>query len=430
MMKSQIKKINQNQVELSIGLDKEELARYISKAESEFGQNLQIDGFRKGKAPREFVRKHIPEDQIKESAIQSALQGSLSRALDEQSLDAANVSQLSVKENTPQNLNYSVLVTLYPDINVIGLGSIKVQRKKIEVDPKEVAETLATIQSSRSTLAKKDAPAAEGDRVEVDFEVSEDGHIIKGGVSKSHPLVIGKKNFIPGFEDELVGMKKDDEKSFSLKAPKNYHHKEVAGKKLDFKVKITDVKQVVQPELNDEFVKSLGRFQNMEQLILNIKEGLTHEKEDKETERVRLEVLDKVIEKSKMALPEAMVNEQLDRLVQNFDADLHQHNMELSLYLAQAGKTQDDLRKEWQPEAERQVKIALVLHKIGREKQIVVDPAEVDEAVSELVQAAVAQNPGSEASLDLSLLRSRVASQLMSRKTLEFIEGVCVEPAL
>src|SRR3990167_5740449 len=149
-----------------------------------------------------------------------------------------------------------------------------------------------TVKASRSIFHDKDGMVENGDRVEVDFEVRHEGQILEGGISKNHPLIIGGKNFIPGFEDNLLGMKKDENRAFSLVAPKDYYIKKIAGQKLDFTVKINNIKSVELPKVDDEFVKSLGNFQNLNQLIDSIKDGITEEKKLKEKQRIRLEIID------------------------------------------------------------------------------------------------------------------------------------------
>ena len=335
-------------------------------------------------------------------------------------------TDLSVKENTPAKLVYSVKLQIFPEVKLPTLADIKVSRRDVVVEPKEIDEALETVKASRAVLTDTDGPAVKGDRLEIDFEVKENGVLIDGGQSTNHPVVIGKENFVPGFEDQLIGLKKGEWKEFSLTAPKDFANKTVAGKKLDFVVTVKDIKKVTLPELIDEFVKTLGKFENLDQLMLNIRDGLTEEKKEKETQRVRLEIMNALINRTTCVASLAMIEDQLTTMVQNFDQELHRHDMELSLYLAKIGKTQEDIKKEWRPEAERQVKMALILHAVAHENNIEITKEEIDEALESLVQSTMLRNGGANPNLDMERMRSSIQSRLLSEKTFQFLEKTCV----
>jgi len=426
MATSTNKKLDADHIELNVELDREELAGYVRLAEDALNQEVAIDGFRLGKAPREKLRQHVGEAQVLESALQTAIQRSLSQVIIEQKLDVIETTDLSVKENTPAKLVYSVKLHVFPEVKLPDLASIKVNRRDVIVEPKEIDEALETVKASRAILVDATGPAVKGDRLEVDFEVKEGGKLIDGGERVNHPVVIGKENFIPGFEDQLIGLKKDERKEFSLTVPKDFANKTVAGKKLDFAVTVKDVKKVTLPELNDEFVKTLGKFENLDQLMLNIRDGITEEKKDKESQRVRLEIMNALIDKATCTASTVMIEDQLTNMLQNFDQDLHRHNMELSLYLAKIGKTQEDIKKEWRSEAERQVKMALILHAVSRENSIEITSEETDEALESLVQSTMLRNGGASPNLDMERMRSSIQSRLLSEKTFQFLEKTCV----
>lgn len=418
------KKTGQDALELLVDLNREDLAGYISDTEAELGKDLEVSGFRKGKVPRDVIRKEIGEASIREAALQSAIQASVDKIVAEQKLDVLEASNLAIKENSAEKLVFSVALKLFPEVILPDLNTIKAERKPVAVDPKEVDDTLETIRSSRAILTDSADPAAKGDRVEVDFEITENGKPIEDGVSKNHPVTIGAGNFVPGFEDQLSGMKKGEHKQFSLTVPSDFANKTIAGKKLDFSVTMQDVKKVALPELTDEFARTLGKFENADQLILDVKDGLLEEKKQKENQRLRLAIINTILEKAKCAAPETMVAAQVESMIQNLDQDLHRHDMELNMYLVKLGKTQDDLRKDWRPEAERQVKMGLVLHAIAHENHIAADPKEVDEALNQLAQSVLAQN-GADFRLDLGRLRARIQSELLNEKTLEFLGQRC-----
>ncbi len=425
-MTSTNKRIDADHIELAVELGRDELAEYVRLAEDAHGQELSIDGFRPGKAPREKVRQHVGEAQILETALQTAVQQSLAKVVAEQKLDVIEATDLSVKENTPEKLVYTVNLHVFPEVVLPSLKDIKVSRREIVVEPKEVDDALETVKASRAILNDTDEAAAKGDRLEVDFEVKEKGVLIEDGASSNHPVVIGKENFIPGFEDQLIGLKKGETKEFSLTAPKDFANKTIAGKKLDFSVTIKDIKKVTLPELTDEFAKSLGKFENLDQLMLNLRDGLTEEKKEKENQRVRLEVMNDLIDKSKCTAAPSMIEDQLTSMMQNFEQDLHRHNMELSLYLAKIGKTQEDIKKEWKPEAERQVKMALILHAVARQNNIEVTKEETDAALESLIQSTMLRDGATKPNLDMDRMRTSIQSRLFNEKVFQFLEATCV----
>ncbi len=432
-MTSTNKKLDADHIELAVELGRDELAEYVRSAEDALIQEVTIDGFRPGKAPRDKVRQHVGEAQVLESALQTAVQQSLAKVIAEQKLDVIEATDLSVKENTPDKLVYSVKLQIFPEVKLPELTSIKVSRRDVVIDNKEIDEALETVKASRAVLTATDEPAVKGDRLEVDFEVKEKDVLIEDGTSVNHPVVIGKENFVPGFEDQLIGLKKGERKEFSLTAPKDFANKTVAGKKLDFAVTVKDIKKVTLPVLDDAFAKSLGQFENLDQLMLNIRDGLTEEKKDKENQRVRLEIMNGLIAKTVCTASPSMVEDQLTTMMQNFDQDLHRHDMELSLYLAKIGKTQEDIKKEWRPEAERQVKMALVLHAIARENNLEITREETDEALESLIQSTMLRSPagggqggGASPNLDMERMRSTIQSRLLSEKTFQFLEKTCL----
>ena len=424
-MNHALKKIDQNQTELVIELDRNDLKKYIEQVESELGKGLQLDGFRKGKVPKDLLKKNLDAKQVLESALDLAMRDSLAKTTEKEKLDVLNASNLEIKENNPEKLIYKVMLTLFPEIKIQDFSKLKVAKREIQVEQKDIDGTLETIKASRSILHDKDGTVQGGDRVEVDFEVRHNGQILEGGISKNHPLTIGGKNFIPGFEDNLVGMKKDEERSFSLVSPKDYYVKKIAGQKLDFTVKINNIKSVELPKVDDEFAKGLGKFQNLNQLMDSIKEGVMEEKKLKEKQRVRLEIINHIIKNSSILIPEILVNQQLDSMINNLDKDLHANGMELSLYLVQMGKTQDDLRKQWRDEAEKQVKIVMILHKIAKDNKISASQEEVEETLATTVQSMVTKGEVDKMSLDVESLRNNISSRILNDRVFDFLEKTC-----
>lgn len=424
-MEHSLKKIDQNKYELSVELGRGDLFGYLKKAEDRVVKETQIKGFRKSKAPKDIVREKVGSQYILEQALDFALKDSLAKTLNEQKLEVMKVSDINIKENSSSKLLYTVAVTTFPLIKLADISEIKVKKREVDIEPKEVENAMEFLRTSRAKFMAKEGPVEKGDRVELDFEITSGGLPLEGGVSKNHPLVIGDNKFIPGFEDRLLGMKINEERRFSLNAPADYFHKSVAGKKLDFLVKLTNIQTVEKPVLNDDFAKGLGRFRGLRELKENIQGGILEEKKTKEKQHLRLEILSKIFENSKIELPKDMVDEKLNEMIIGFDNDLHIKGMELSLYLAHLGKTEDDLRKDWRLEAEKQVGYALILNKIAKTQNLYPRPEEIEEGLNQAVQNMASRGQFNPENIDTEELKNAVTSDLTNERVFNFLEKIC-----
>src|SRR3989338_11488311 len=285
-MLTKLKPVANSQIELEVEVNKEELREYLEKASENLSRAISVAGFRPGKVPFEVLRKEIGDKKILEEALEMAVVGSLARAAEKEKLEVMASSELKITENTADLLRYSVKLMLYPEVKLGDYKNLNVEKKKeVKTEDGEIEEAIKYILKSRATYQDFDGPAEKDHHREIDFEVGTGGQPVEGGKSENHPFVLGKGNFIPGFEDQLVGLKKGEIKEFSLETPNDYYQKSLAGKKLDFKVTVKSVKTVLVPELNDDFIKSLGKFSSQEELKKNIAEGIKAEKEQKEVER-------------------------------------------------------------------------------------------------------------------------------------------------
>ncbi|TSC73792.1 MAG: trigger factor [Parcubacteria group bacterium Gr01-1014_44] len=420
-MITKLKPVANSQTELEVELNKEELREYLEKASETISQAVSIAGFRPGKVPFEILRKEIGDKKILEEALEMAVVGSLAKAAEKEKLKVMASSELKIMENTADLLRYSVRLMLYPEVKLGNYKNLGLQKKEVKVEDKEIEEAVRYILKSRAAYQDFNGPAENGHHLEIDFEVSTGGQSVEGGKSENHPFVLGQGNFIPGFEEQLAGLKKGEAKEFSLEAPDDYYQKSLAGKKLDFKITVKSVKTVLVPELNDDFIKSLGQFSSQEELKKNIAEGIKVEKEQKETERFRMEILDKIDVASKIDLPEKMIEQQLDALIANFDQNLHAQGMELALYLAHLKKSQNDLRKEWRGQAEKQIRQSLILRELGQKENIKVSEQEMEEAAAGLLMRYSGQGQD-QSKVDPEELKQKAGEVVFREKVFQYLE--------
>jgi len=257
---------------------------------------------------------------------------------------------------------------------------LKIKKNELQVEEKEIDNALDYLQKSRAKIITVNRPAEKGNRVEIDFEVKNSGVKIENGESRNHPLILGAGGFLPGFEEKLEGMKSSEEKEFSLKVPGNWSDKRIADKNLDFKVKMNLVQERILPDLNDEFAKSLGSFDSLSALRNSIKDGLMQEKEIKEKERTRLELIERIADNSEIDVPRELINQETENMVNEFEANISVFGLDFETYLKEIKKTIDDLKKEWKPQAEKRVKIGICLKAIAEKEKIEVSDEEVEQA--------------------------------------------------
>jgi len=423
-MKTDIKDKGPSELSVRVELDRNELEQYMHQVQNDWSREIAVDGFRKGKAPREIAGKHFDPAAVREAALEHALEDSFSRVAEAQHWEIAKTADLKVETNAADRLVFTVSVFVYPAVTLPDLATIKIAREPIVVTSEDEQEALETLRSLKASFLDKEGPAREGDRVEVNFQVMHDGQPIEGGQSTNHPLVIGGKNFMPGFEEQLVGMKTGETKQFELTAPADYYHPAIAGKKLNFSVTLNKIQAVDTPEITDAFASSLGKFKDVGELKQKIHDGLVKEKEDKERQRVRLAILDAIIGQLNVVMPSFLLEDELEAMIGRFSSDLSEKGTDLNMYLAHLKKTRDELKKDWRADAERQVKIALVLRTLAKEQKISVTPAEVDAAAAQTVQEAISNNVPQD-QINIDDLRRAIAQRMVSDKTLRLLEETC-----
>ncbi|MBI4160421.1 MAG: trigger factor [Candidatus Yanofskybacteria bacterium] len=426
-MDTSIKNLSDSQAELTVTLEKNELLGYIDKTEKELARGLRLDGFRPGKAPKDAVRKELGENAVRQEALELAVKTSLEKAIVTEKLDVIDQLDLKIKENNSDKLTYQASFLIMPQIQIGPHRDLGVKKYDIDVSQEEVTDVIKEITKSRAVVKEVDRSADKNDRVEIDFTVRDGGTVIDGGKSENHPVVIGENKFVPGFEDKLIGMTVGETRNFPLPIPEDYYHKKIAGKNLDFEVTLKKVVEVSTPSLDDNFARSVGNFESISELEQNIKQGLVMEKEQKEKERVRRVILEKIAVQTKVDLPRILIDRQVEAMTSDLDKDLHQKGLELGPYLAQLGKTQEEFKKDLTKRAEVEVKHALITRTIAKEEKIDVSPEEVESEVQTMIQQLMLRggesaDPEALKNVDPIALKGRVRKILLEDKISEFLE--------
>jgi trigger factor len=393
MIQREIKKLPKSLVEIKVTVAWEDWKGFIISAAEELSKELKISGFRPGKAPMAMIEKQVGKARILETAGEKSIQKTYAKIVEEEKLDVIGAPQAEIlKAEENGNLEYKITSAMMSEVILedwkkeISKVNKEYADKKAEVSEKELDEELARLAATRAKLITVSREAKNDDSVLIDFEVKKDGVVIENGTSRNHPLVLGKGAFIPGFEEKLIGMKEGEEKEFELSFPADYHAKHLAGQTSGFKVKMNLVQERQLPEINDEFAASLGKFENLEAIKKSMREGMLEEKSVKLKEEKRSKFIEALVIMAKVELPEVLVHQELHKMIDEFSMEIGQMGMNMETYLEKIGKKIDDLEKEWEPQAEKRVKAALILDHLALEQEVKVSGEKIEEEMNKTLQ--------------------------------------------
>jgi len=427
-MKTEINKLPRGQVELTIELSIDEYQPFLEQAAKTISEVTKIPGFRPGKAGLDIVKQKVGEDKIWQEALEPAVRKTFLQALDKQKLPTVGSPEIDVIKLAPGNpVIYKAKVNLLPKVELGDLTKIKVSRKPVVIKPEEISQTISNIQKSQAKESLVSRPAQKGDKVEIDFSVSLDQIPIDQGQSQNFPLVIGEKTFIPGFEEQLIGLKSGEEKKFSLEFPKNYHQKNLAGRLADFKVKLNAVYNLELPKLDDDFAKSLGQFQTVKDLEEGVKNKLTNDAEFQENQRLEEEIIDAIINQSKFDdIPDLLINTETKKMLEELEQSISQNGLKFEDYLSHLKKTQDELLLDFVPQAIKRVKGALILRQAGELGKIQATEEDIAEEIKQ-TKVLYQNNPEISKQIDSPAYHQYLKNILTGRKTMEYLKSLTVK---
>lgn len=381
-----IKKLPKSRIEFESVVPLSEWKNFLRLATEEISQEIKISGFRPGKAPRNLVEQKVGKAVVSNNAAEKAVSKNYLQYIKKEKIEAIGNPEIKVLDaEEDKDFRYKAVVSVMPEIILRDeyVKSIKkineeFSQNKIEVKEDEVNLELEKIAKSRVKLITVRREARKNDSVEIDFNVFMNGVPIENGQSQRHPLILGKGVFIPGFEDEIIGMKEGEEKEFELDFPSDYHQKNLAGKKATFKVKMNLVHERQTPEIDDEFAKSLGNFENLEALKKSIRVGMKKELKMKNKEKRRADFLEKIVENVEVELPEILVSQETQKMLEEFSYQIQEMGMEMDTYLEKIKKDREELKKDWQAQAQKRVISSLAMEKIERDQEIKISAQEVE----------------------------------------------------
>ncbi len=373
--------------ELTVKIEGEEWANAQDKAFVKRNKNAKIDGFRPGHAPKDVFLKHYGKESLYFDAADSLLQTAYSRALEDSKLVPVVEPKVEVKSIDETGVEFVFTIITKPEVNIKKYKGLNVKKDDVTVSSEEIEHEMSHLLERYSELLVKENGTVEnGDTAVIDFEGFKDGVAFEGGKGENYSLEIGSGSFIPGFEEQLIGMAPNEEKTIEVTFPEDYGHEDLKGAKATFKVKVHEIKEKKLPEFNQEFFDDLAMegVNSKETLEKSIEESLKAHKETDAENKYVDELLDKIAENTEVSIPDEMVDEEVHRLMERFEQQLKMQGVSLDLYYQFTKSTHEDLHKQMEPEAYKNVLYRLILEKIVSLEKIEVTLEEAEEEASKL----------------------------------------------
>ncbi|GIP30046.1 trigger factor [Paenibacillus sp. J23TS9] len=440
-MKATWEKIEKNLGVLDVEVEADRVSDALDKAFNKVVKKASVPGFRKGKVPRPIFEARYGVEALYQDAIDILLPEVYSEAVNETDIFPVDRPEVEIDQfEKGQAFKFKAKVTVKPEVTLGDYKGVEVTTQKVEVSEEEVNEELGRLQERHAELAVIDEGAAQdGDIAVIDFDGYVDGAPFEGGKAERYSLELGSGTFIPGFEEQVVGLATGDFKDVEVTFPETYHAEELANKQAIFKVKVHEIKRKQLPELDDEFAKDVSEFETLNEYKEDLKKELLARKEQEAKGKKESAVVDKVSENAEVEIPQAMIDGEIENMMRDFDNRLRGQGMNLEMFLSFSGQTTADLQEQMKDDAEKRVRNNLVLEQIAKEENIEVTEEDINKELETMAEAykrstdeirnILAAN-GSLASLrDEISLRKTVELLLESSKEVEGSEEAAEETA-
>ncbi len=412
---------NANEVKFEITVEATKFEDAMKKVYFKSAKYFNIPGFRKGKAPMQIVEKYYGPEIFYEDAFNEVAQEALEEAVEENKLDVVSRPEVDVKQmEKGKDLIFTVVMQTKPEAEVSKYKGIEIKKVEYNVTDEDVEHELHHMQEHNSRLISVDDRAVEsGDTTTIDFEGSVDGVPFEGGKAENYDLEIGSNTFILGFEDQIIGMKIDEEKDVKVKFPEEYFSKELAGKDAVFKVKLHEIKKKELPELDDEFAKDVSEFDTLDELKADIKAKQEKQNEEKAKYETQDAVIKALCEKTKVEIPSGMVEMEVENMLKDFEQRLAYQGLNLAQYFKMMGKTEEEVKKEYEPQAIEGIKSRLALEAVIKAEKIEATDKEVEDKMKEMAKNYGKEND--EEFLKNENVRNYIKQGLESEKAIDFL---------
>ena len=388
-MSLQVERLEHNMAKLTIEVSAEELEGALQKAYQKQKGKISIPGFRKGKVPRQLVEKMYGPEIFYDDAANALIPEAYAKAYDESGLDIVSQPKIDVTQiEKGKAFIFTAEVAVKPEVTLGQYKGIEVDSFSTEVSAEEVEAKLAEEQNKNArTITVEGRPVQDKDEVVLDFEGFVDGVAFEGGKGENYPLTIGSGSFIPGFEEQLIGVEPEQEVEVKVTFPEDYHAEDLKGKDAVFKCTVHEIKAKELPELDDEFASEVSEFDTLEEYKADVEKKLREEKESTGKRAQEDQAVNAIIANAEMDLPEAMIETEARQMLDNFAQRLQQQGLTFEQYMQFTGMTVDKMTEEMRPQAEKRIKTRLVLEAIVSAENIEVSDERLDEEVAKMAEA-------------------------------------------
>lgn len=420
-MKSTIKKLSDTKVELKVTLDAQDLQVAREKAVEHLANHVKVQGFRQGKAPASLVEKNIPANDLANETIDIAVRTTLAQAFEAEKQPPIAVTGVNVTKYVPnESAEYTATADILPDIKLGDYRKLKAKMDSAAASDEDVQEILDNITNAYAEKSVVKRAAALGDEVIIDFVGKKDGEAFAGGSAKYHHLTLGSGQFIPGFEEGIVGHAAGDKFDLELTFPKDYPEASLAGAKTIFETLVKQVNEIKKPELNDELAQKCGPFKTMDELRADIRKNLETQNEHKALDKYRDDLVNELVDKSKVSAPDILIQDQLRFIRDDIVRNAATHGLTFEQYLNRVGQTVEEWEQTAKELAEARVKASLVLQILAREEKITASDEEVAAKIAEL-KDVYRKSKEALANLKKPEVRQDIKNRLTIDKTLDFL---------
>lgn len=381
------KELENSMVELTVEVTGDEFKNAVDAAFRKNLKKMNVPGFRRGKAPRKVVERLYGEGVFYDDAINALYPSAYDDAVKESKISPVDRPEVEVESVDANGFVFKAKVTVKPKVEVENYKGIKVTRNVYNVTDADVDKEIEARRRQNQRMVDVDRPAADKDSVNINFEGFVDGKAFDGGKAENFDLVLGSGSFIPGFEDQIVGKAKGDEFDVNVTFPDDYHVDDLKGKPAVFKVKLNDIKQIELPDVDDEFVKDVSEFDTLDEYKKDIKDRLTKEKERQSESELDGEIIERLLENTKVDIPQVMIDNKASSMLSEFEQRLAGSGLNLKTYLSYTGMDEAAMKKSYEAEAEKQVKVRLALEKVVELEKIVIDQKDIDDEYQKIADA-------------------------------------------
>jgi trigger factor len=419
-MKITRKNLPKSQVELNIIIEQSEMVAYIDKTTTRLAKQITVPGFRKGEAPKELVAKQISAPELLNETIEYAVNESYKQVIKDEKLSPLANPEIKLSEKESKDgLEYTATISIMPEIELPDYKKLasKITKESEDITDKDIEEAKKYLQKSRGTQTIVERKAKKGDTVSINYILTVEGK--EFDKSENMPVEIGAGKFIPGFEDQVIGLKAEDKKEFDIPFPKDYHNADLAGKSGSFAIEIKDVQEIVLPAWDDAFAKELSNGEKtIADLEQSLKDGLISERKQEIQTNYTQAIVDSILTKIKVELPDVLVIAERDQIIQEMEQRALYSGNTLDDALAQAGKTREELLEEALPQAESRVKLMLILKEITEEQKFIADEKEVKHRIHHILEK---YSEKEQEQIDMERLRIMVTAEITDKMALEYL---------